>query len=481
MNYALMFSMVGVALRFELALMAVPLVVSLVYGGSDAKAFLYSMAIIVFVNFMLSLIKPKDTKMRTRDGFMIAALSWIFISLFGALPFYFCGYFDSPVDCVFEAVSGFTTTGATVLGHLESLPRGIMFWRCFTHWIGGMGVLVFILAIMPSMSASSVNLLKVESTGPTPGKMLPKIRETAKYLYLIYLSLTVVVIVCLLLAGMPLYDTLVHSFTIAGTGGFSCKTMSIGAYNSPLIEFVFALFLFLFGVNYTLYFYMLRKEFKLALFDEELIFYVTVVVLANIFIVFNLTPVYNSVTTAIRYSVFQVSSVITTTGVFTVDYNTWPTFSKLVLVFLMLTGCCAGSTGGGIKLVRILLLVRCARAELNKILHPKIVKPIIVNNKAIDEKVMSKVFLFFFVYFAVMVMAMLVVSLDNFDLTTTLTAVVGALSNTGPGLGNVGPTDNYAAFSPLSKLALSFCMLAGRLELFPVLLMLAPSTWRRAM
>lgn len=478
MNYPVVIKLLSGVLRIEMAAMIVPLVVSLLYGGDDAPAFIYSIVILAFVSFLLSMIKPSDTKFRTKEGFMSVALAWLTVSVFGALPFYFCGYFNTLADCMFESISGFTTTGATILTDIQSLPRGIIFWRGFMHWIGGMGVLMFMLAIMPGMSASSVNLLRVEGTGPSVNKMLPKLRESAKIMYLIYLSMTAVLTVLLCIAGLPVYDSIVHAFSCAGTGGFSSMNFSISAYNNVAVECIITVFIFLFGVNFTLFFYLLRKEFKLALLDEELLFYAAIVLFSIVVITVDIMPLYHSIATSLRHSSFQVVSVITTTGFASVDYNTWPTFSRLVLVLIMFTGCCAGSTGGGIKLVRVLVLFKCVGVELSKIIHPKVVKNVKLNSKPIDDKVVYKVFMFFFIYFAILICSILLISIENKDMVSSVTAVISTLSNVGPGFDVVGPMGNYSSFSSFSKVIMSFCMLAGRLELFPVLVLFVPSVWK---
>jgi trk system potassium uptake protein TrkH len=478
MNYKLIFKTIGNVLRVEALLMLLPLIVSFVYGGGDYLSFIWSILILAAAGTLLSALKPKDANFRTRDAFVVAGFSWVILSLFGALPFYFSGYFNSVIDCIFETVSGFTTTGASILTNVEILPKGILFWRSFSHWVGGMGVLMFIMAIMPS-NASSVNLMRAESTGPSPDKIVPKIHETAKIIYLIYFVMTVVLIALLKIAGLPLFDSLVNAFSVAGTGGFSIMNASIGAYNNVAAEIIMTVFMFLFGVNFSLYFLLLGRKFKKFFSDIELKTYFGVVLAATLIIAINISGLYGGFGEGLRHSSFQVSTIISTTGFATTDFNLWPTLSKAILVFLMVSGCCAGSTGGGIKLIRLVILVKAAKVELGKIFHPGSVKAVSVNGKKVSSDLVSKTALFFFVYFAVFFFSVLLVSLDGKDLVSSATAVISALSNIGPGLGMVGPTGNFAAFSALSKAVLSFCMIAGRLEFFPLLVLFVPSVWKR--
>lgn len=429
----------------------------------------------------MSLLKPKDKTFRAKEAFTAVALAWVAMSIFGALPFYFSGYFNNFIDCVFESISGFTTTGATILTNIELLPKGILFWRSFSHWIGGMGVLVFMLAVMPSMNASSVNLLRAESTGPAPDKIVPKIRETARIMYLIYLALTVLLIVLLLISGLPLYDSLVNAFATAGTGGFSVMNASIAAYNNIAAEIIITIFMFLFGINFTLYFFLIGKKFIKFFNDSELKFYIGIVTAAILIITINISGMYGGIAEALRHSSFQVSSIISTTGFSTTDFNLWPPLSQVVLVLLMVTGCCGGSTGGGIKLIRIIILFKAAKIELGKIFHPGNVKAVSINGKKINNDMLTKTALFFFIYFAVFIVSVLLVSIEGKDLVSNSTAVISSLSNIGPGLGLVGPAGNFSIYSSFSKIIFSFCMIAGRLEFFPVLILFTPSLWKKRM
>lgn len=479
MNYRLIFKLIGNVLRIEALFMLFPLVVSFVYGSGEHAAFLWSILILLAVGTILGAFNPKDKNIRTRDAFIVAGFSWILLSLFGAFPYFFSGYFDSIVDCIFESVSGFTTTGSSILPDVEAMPEGILFWRSFSHWIGGMGVLMLIMAIMPSINASSVNLLRAESTGPSPDKIVPKIHETAKIMYLIYLAMTVLLVILLKISGLSYFDSLVNAFSVAGTGGFSNMNASIGAYNNIAAEIIITVFMFLFGINFSLIFLLIGKKYIKVIKDIELKVYFGVVTAATLIIAINIYGIYGGIWEALRYSSFQVSSIISTTGFATADFNLWPTLSKTILVFLMVTGCCAGSTGGGIKLIRFIILVKSAKVELDKIFHPGSVKAVSVNGKIVGTDIVLKTALFFFIYFAVFFASVLLVSIDGNDIVASATAVIASLSNIGPGLGVVGPEGSYALFSPLSKIVLSFCMIAGRLEFFPLFVLFVPSVWRR--
>ena len=479
MNRRLIMRLIGNALRIEALFMLFPLAVSFICGGMDHWNFLWSILILAIAGTLFCLVKPKDKNFRTKDAFVVAGITWLLVSLFGALPFYFSGYFSGFIDCVFESISGFTTTGASILTDIEALPKGLLFWRSFSHWIGGMGVLMFMMAVMPSVNASSVNLLRAESTGPAPDKIVPKIRETARIMYLIYFVMTVLLIILLKISGLPIYDSLVNAFSTAGTGGFSVMAASIGAYNNIAAEIIIAVFMFLFGISFTLYFYLLGRKFNRFFKDEELRLYLGIVIAAILIITINISGLYGGVANALRHASFQVSSIISTTGFATADFNLWPTLSHVVLVFLMVTGCCAGSTGGGLKLVRILLLIKAIRIEMGKIFHPGSVKAVSVNGKKVKNEIVSKTALFFFLYFAVFFVSVLLISIEGMDIVSSTTSVVASMSNIGPGLGIVGPAGSYAAFSSFSKVVLSLCMIAGRLEFLPILVLFAPSVWRR--
>jgi len=479
MNYRLILKLIGNMLLIKAAFLIFPLIISVVYSSDDKAPFIITILILIAPGAILSLVKPENKKFKIKDAFAATTLSWILFSLFGALPFYFSGYFPSFVDCLFESVSGFATTGATILPNIESLPKGILFWRNFSHWIGGMGVLVFMLAVLPSMNASSINLLRAETTGLSPDRFVPKLRETARVMYIIYLSLTVLLTILLLISGLPFYDAMLHAFSTAGTGGFSNMNASVGSYGNVAAELIITVFMFLFGINFLLYFYLIKGNFKNVVNDEELKLYALIVAVAIGIITINLSRYYDTLPTAFRRSSFHVVSIITTTGFATSDYNLWPVLSRVVLLLLMLSGCCAGSTGGGIKLVRFLILYKASVIELKKMVYPKSVKAVTLNEKGIDNDIITKTAVFVFIYFFIFLVSSIIISREGKDIFSTLTAVIASLSNIGPGLGIVGPTENYSEFSSLSKLVLSFCMLVGRLEIFPVLVLLYPSVWKK--
>jgi len=480
MNFRMILKSLGSVLCIEAFCMFPALLVSMIYGQGDKGAFILAMILVLLVGVLLYQIKPTNSDIYARDGFAIVALGWILISFFGALPFVFSGVIPSLSDALFESISGFTTTGATILTEIESLPKGILFWRSFTHWMGGMGVLVLTLAVLPSVKANTVHIMKAESPGPTPEKLVPKIGQTVKILYAIYIVITALEFLCLMLGGLSVYDALIHAFGTAGTGGFSNKNASVAAFGNLKIEVIITVFMFLFGVNFTLYFQSIRGNFKSILKNEELRFYVGVVLTSILLITINIHgSVYQSIGEALRYSSFQVNSIITTTGFGTADFNVWPTFSKCILVFLMVIGASAGSTGGGVKCIRILLLIKIARREVAKIIHPRSVHTVKIGGKAVDEETLSGIMAFFFLYMFIFVSAVLFIALDGKDIITSVTAVIATISNIGPGLEMVGPTGNFAAFSVLGKGILSFCMIIGRLEIYPVLILLSPAFWKR--
>lgn len=480
MNFRMILKSLGMVLYIEAACMVPSLIVSLVYRQHDAKAFLISILIVLVVGFVLQRIKPASTDIYARDGFAIVSLSWIMMALFGTMPFVISGAIPSYTDAFFESVSGFTTTGATILQEVESLPKGILFWRSFTHWVGGMGVLVLMLAVLPSVKANTIHILQAESPGPYPGKLVPKMGQTVKILYLIYFVMTSVLIVFLLLAGMPLFDSLVHALGTAGTGGFSIKETSIGSYGNAIIEVIITIFMLLFGVNFSLYYQSIKGNFRSFLRDTEFRFYLGTVVVSIILITLNTYgSVFKSLGESLRHASFQVGSIITTTGYSTTDFNLWPSFSKSILVLLMFIGASAGSTGGGMKCMRIVLMIKAVRREIIRIIHPRSVYAVKLGGKVVDEETLSGVIMFFFTYIFIFVISVLVVSLDGKDLVSNFTAVTASISNIGPGLGIVGPMGNFSGYSVLSKLVFTFCMFVGRLEIFPILLLLTPTSWKK--
>jgi trk system potassium uptake protein TrkH len=412
-------------------------------------------------------------------AFAVVALAWVGMSLFGALPFVISGDIPNFIDAFFETVSGFTTTGATILTAVEPLGKGILFWRSFTHWVGGMGVLVFVMAVLPMTDGHGMHLLRAEMPGPSVGKLVSRMSDTAKILYGIYLAMTVIEIILLLLGGMPLFDSCIHSFGSAGTGGFSNRDLSVGAYDNVYFDIVIGVFMLLFGVNFNLYYFLLIRRFREVFRSEELRAYLLIVTGAVLAIALDIWHMYGSFAESLRYSFFQVASIITTTGYATADFNLWPSFSKGILVVIMFIGACAGSTGGGIKVARIVMLVKSSWNDMRKMLHPNAITTTRFEGKPMTDQNIRGVHVFLSVYLLVFTVSFLILSLEQFDLVTTFTALTACINNIGPGLEMVGPTGNFSQFSWTSKLLLSFDMLVGRLEIFPMLLLFAPSIWKR--
>ena len=471
---------IGRILLTEAALLMLPTAVAAVYGEA-VLPFLIPALLLAVIGLALGLRSPKRSSLYARDGFAVVALAWVLMSVFGALPFVISGDIPHFVDAFFETVSGFTTTGASILTEIEPLGRGVLFWRSFTHWVGGMGVLVFVMAILP-MSAGDghgMHLMRAEVPGPSVGKLVSRMGDTAKILYGIYLAMTVLEIVLLLLGGMSLFDACIHAFGTAGTGGFSCRNLSVGAYDSVYFDVVIGVFMLLFGVNFNLYYFLLIKRFRDVFRSEELRAYLLIVGVAVAAIAADIVHIYGTVGRSLRYAFFQVASIITTTGYATADFNTWPVFSQAILVILMFIGACAGSTGGGIKVARVVILCKTSLGDMRKMLHPNAVTTVRFEGKPLTDRSIRSVHLFLTVYILIFTASVLLLSLERFDLVTTFTAVAACINNIGPGLEVVGPMGNYAQFSPAAKLLLSFDMLVGRLEIFPMLLLFAPSIWKR--
>ncbi|WP_315117317.1 TrkH family potassium uptake protein [uncultured Clostridium sp.] len=480
MNSGMVLKNLGILLICEALIMVPSLFVSIINRGYDIKAFVITIVILLIVGFLAAAVKPKNKNIYARDGFAIVAIGWILISFFGSLPFVISGVTPSFIDGFFEASSGFTTTGASILREIEGLPKGILFWRSFTHWAGGMGVLVMTLAILPSVGKGSLQIMKAESPGPTPGKIVPRLGHTAKILYKIYFCITIIQVVLLILAGMPLYDSLVHTFGTVGTGGFSIKNLSIGAYNNIYIEIIITIFMLACGVNFSLYYQVLKGNVKAIFKDEEFRLYMGIVATSIVLITINIHGnIFKNLGQALRHSSFQVASVITTTGYATTDFNQWPSFSKIILVLLMFVGGSAGSTGGGIKNIRILLLFKAMKREILKIIHPRAVYTVKFGGKSIEEETLTEILAFFFMYIFIFIIALLIISLEGKDLLTSFTSVAATLGNIGPGLGMVGPMGNFSQFSNLSKIVLSLCMIIGRLEIYPMLLLIFPTFWKK--
>ncbi len=475
MNKRMIAYILGILLLCEAGLMILPTIVSLIYGEAVLKSFLITMALLIATGLVLVAMKPKNKTIYARHGLVIVALGWILMSLFGALPFYFSGEIPSYLDALFEAVSGFTTTGSSILTDVEALSKSMLFWRSFTHWIGGMGVLVFMMAVLPlAGGGGDLHLMRAESPGPNVSKLVPKSSKTARILYGIYLALTVLEILVLLLGGMSLFESVTLTFGTAGTGGFGVLNSSIASY-SPFCQGAITVFMTLFGVNFNIYFLLLCKKFKDALKSEEVWTYLAIMFSAIVVIAINVKDMFSSFGEALHHSAFQVSSVMTTTGFCTVDFNQWPELSRVIMLGVMCVGACAGSTGGGLKVSRVIILLKSARREFRRISHPRSVKIITFDGNRLSNDTIRNTFAYFFIYVMIFATSTLVVALDNFDFTTTVTSVIATLNNIGPGLNMVGAIGNYSEFSFLSKLVLIADMLLGRLEIFPLLFLFAPS------
>lgn len=482
MNYRMVSYIIGQIVRVEGILMIPPLVVSVIYGESAFAAFLIPIVLSVAAGTLLTIKKPSNPDIFAKEGFVTVGLSWIIMSLIGALPFVIDGCIPSFVDAFFETVSGFTTTGASILTEIESLGRGMLFWRSFTHFVGGMGVLVFVLAILPQADTRSVKLMHVmraEVPGPKVGKLVSKIGHTARIMYGIYIGLTVIEMILLLAGGMPVYDSIVNSFATAGTGGFAIKNASIAAYDSAYIDYVIGIFMFLFGVNFNLYYLILIGHVGEALRSEELRWYLIITCVSTALIAADIYEIFGTVGESVRYAFFQVTSVMSTTGFATSDYNAWPALSKVILALLMFCGACVGSTTGGIKVGRIILLVKSGLREVKYMLHPRAVVAVRSEGKPVERDVLRGANSYMIVYIMLFTASLFLVEMvEECDLVTGFTAVSACLNNVGPGLGEVGPAGNFSALTPFTKILLSVDMLAGRLEIFPLLMLFAPSTWR---
>lgn len=478
MNRRMICRVLGLVLLIEAVMMLVPALVALFYG-ENLTPWGISIAATAGVGGLMLAAVPQKSVLYAREGFISVALSWLLMSAFGALPLRLSGEVTHYADAMFEIVSGFTTTGASILLDVEGMSRGLLFWRSMTHWIGGLGVLVFILAVLPLANNSAMHIMRAEVPGPTVGKIVPRARDTARILYLIYFALTVIETIFLLAGGMPLYDALIHAFGTAGTGGFSNRALSVGAYNSPYIEWVIGIFLVLFSINFNLYYFILCGGVRDALRDQELHLFGALVLLTTGIITIDILPLFDGFSSAVRHAFFQVMSITSTAGFATADFNLWPEVSRWVLVLLMFCGACAGSTGGGIKIGRILLMGRAARCEIRRMSRPRTVNRVMVNGKAVDDETLRGSLIFFFLYILMLIVGTLLISVDGFDTTTNFTAVLSCLSNIGPGLGLVGPMGNFAMYSVFSKIVLTAAMLIGRLEIFPILILFSPSLWKR--
>jgi trk system potassium uptake protein TrkH len=478
MNFSIIRYILGWVLTLEALFLLLPCLVGLYYREESGFSFLIIAAVCALVGLAMICRKPRNQVFYAKEGFVVVALSWIIMSIFGALPFVLSGDIPSFTDALFETISGFTTTGASILSDVEALSRCSLFWRSFTHWIGGMGVFVFLLAILPLVGGYNMHLLRAESPGPTVGKLVPKIRETAKILYGIYIVMTITEIVALLIAGMPLFDSVTLSFGTAGTGGFGILNSSIGGYSVPC-QAIITIFMILFGVNFNAYHVLLGKHKKEIFNMEEVRWYFIIIAVAVAVITFDIRGMFQNLFQAFHHAAFQVASIITTTGYSTTDFNAWPQISRTLLVLIMFIGACAGSTGGGIKVSRILILFKTVRQEMNHFIHPRGVNTIKLDGKTVSKTTVRGVSAFLATYVLIFVISIVFISFDNKDLVTNFTAVAATLNNIGPGLELVGPTGNYGFFSILAKYVLMFDMLAGRLELYPILLLFSPSVWRK--
>ena len=483
MNYKMMGKFLSQILMVEIVFMIPALLISIFDGEYPAvTGFVVTILITAVISLVLYVLcRNSKNRFFAREGFVCVGISWIAISFFGCLPFWISREIPHFVDALFEMASGYTTTGASILSNVEAMSRGLLYWRSFSHWLGGMGVLVFLLALAPNRESGSgftMHLLRAESPGPNVGKLVPKMRTTARILYLIYILLTILDLMFLLLGGMSLFDAVCTAFGTAGTGGFGIKNDSMAGY-SPYIQNVCTVFMFLFGINFSCFYLLLIKQVKAVWKDEELRLYCTIVFTGILLVIWNLKDYYATIGETIRHAAFQVVSVVTTTGFATTDFDLWPNFSKRLLLFLMFTGACAGSTAGGLKVGRVLLLFKNLRRNIRRLLNPRRVETVRVNGVRTAEEVLRNTNTYLVAYALIMVISILLVSVDELSISTDISAVVSCFNNIGPGLDMVGPTANYSVFSDFSKLVLIFDMLAGRLEIFPILILFSRSTWRR--
>lgn len=477
MNYSIIRYVLGIVLKFESLFLLLPVFVGILYGEKGAWYFLATAAMCLLIGELLSLKKPGSYVFFAVEGFVSVSLSWVVLSLFGALPFWISGEIPSFTDAFFEAVSGFTTTGASILSDVEALSHCMLFWRSFTHWIGGMGVLVFVLAVFPMRGGQTMFLMKAESPGPSVEKLVPRVRTTATILYVVYTVMTFAEIFLLAVTGMPLFDAVTLSLGTAGTGGFGILNDSVGSY-APHLQVIITVFMILFGVNFNVYYLFLRKKVKAAFQSEEVRVYLGIILVSALVIAWNIRKMFHDPWEALRHAFFQVASIITTTGFSTADFDQWPALSTAILVALMFVGACAGSTGGGVKVSRVILMVKSVFKELFTVNHPHGVRTVKLDGRTVENQTVRSVHIFISMYALIFVISVLLISLDNFDFTTNFTAVAATINNIGPGLSGVGPTANFGIFSVLSKYVLAFDMLAGRLELLPLIMLFAPMTWK---
>ena len=480
MNIRYIISILGKILFVEALLLLAPFAVAIYYGEETVFAYAITIALLFLVGGISFMFPIKQNIIRPREGLVVAALAWVVVSLFGALPLRLTGDIPNYLDAVFEVVSGFTTTGASILTDIEALSRSGLFWRSFTHWIGGMGVLVFALAILPATDTKSMHLMRAEMPGPDVSKLVSKIRLTARLLYIIYMVLTVIQFLLLLAGKMPVYDSLIHAFGTAGTGGFSNRALSVGAYDNAYIEWVITVFMLIFSINFNLFYLLLVGGFSSFFKNEELRWFFCIVLVAVGIVTMDILPLYDSFGEALRDAAFQVSSIVSTTGFATTNFDLWPTLSKGVLVLLMFFGACAGSTGGGIKISRVMVISKTALAQVRRQIDPRLINPIKLEGTILSPATRSGITAYMFAYLIIYVISTLLLCLDRFNLTVNFTAVAACINNIGPGLEDVGPMGSFFGFSPFSKLVLIFDMLAGRLEIFPMLALFSPSAWKKS-
>lgn len=479
MNYGIIIKVLGNILSVEAILMVPSLLVSLYYNQSDKLSFIISIVLISIIGIILSKKTVYKKSIKAKEGLAIVALGWVLCSFFGSLPFVFSGSIPSWIDSFFETVSGLTTTGATLIDNVEVLPKGILFWRSFTHWIGGMGILVFTVALLPTIGVGGFQIFKAESPGPTAERIVPRIKDTAKILYITYVTITILEIILLRIGGMSLYESTVHTFATVGTGGFSTRNSSVGAFNSTYIHIIISIFMLLSGISFSLYYALFKGRWKDALRNEELKLYLGIVLSSVVLITLNInSEIYHNIGLALRDALFQVSSIITTTGYATTNFDEWPTFSKSILFLLMFVGGCAGSTSGGIKSIRILVLAKLVKREFYKILHPRAIIPIKNRERAIPNETVASISSFFILYMAIFILGTILISLEGINFESAASATASMLGNVGPGFGFVGPTCTYSGFSGISKLLLSLLMLLGRLELFTIIALFMPTTFK---
>lgn len=479
MNYGIVIKILGSILIIESMLMTPSLMISLSLREESVYAFLNTIIITLLIGLIFKYIPKSKSTIKAKEGLAIVTIGWIVMSLFGALPFYLSNSTPTYIDALFETVSGFTTTGSSVISNVEALSKGILFWRSFTHWIGGMGILVFTLALLPALGIGGVHIFKAESPGPVAGKIVPRLKDTARILYVSYISITILEILFLKLGGLSIFEAMTHTFSTVGTGGFGVRNDSITSYNS-YVHVVISVFMVLSGMNFSLHFTLYKRKFKEFYLDEELRLYIKFIVISIIFIVINLLfTIYDDIWLALRDSFFQVSSIMTTTGFSTVDFDLWPTFSKMILLVLMFIGGSAGSTAGGMKVIRILIVFKSIKQGLSKIFHPRAYIPIKVGGRTVSNEVIERVNSFLALHVIVFIVATLLISLEGVDLVTSISSVAATLNNIGPGLSLVGPTNTYYEFSQWSKLLFSALMLMGRLELFTVIALIVPKSWTR--